>query len=39
LRTVRCLGLCALSPSMKIDGQSFGRVNMDKVEEITEQFA
>ena len=39
LRTVRCLGLCALSPSMKIDGQSFGRVNPDKVEEITEQFA
>ena len=27
LRTVRCLGLCALSPAMKIDGQSFGRVD------------
>jgi NADH:ubiquinone oxidoreductase subunit E len=39
LRTVRCLGLCALSPSMKIDGRSFGRVNIDKVGEITEQFA
>jgi NADH:ubiquinone oxidoreductase subunit E len=39
LRTVRCLGLCALSPSMKIDGRSFGRVSPDKVGEIMEQFA
>lgn len=39
LRTVRCLGLCALSPAMKIDGQSFGRVNLDRVGEILEPFA
>jgi NADH:ubiquinone oxidoreductase subunit E len=39
LRTVRCLGLCALSPAMKIDGQSFGRVDLDRVPEILEQFA
>jgi len=39
LRTVRCLGLCALSPAMKVDGQSFGRVNVDRVPEILEQFA
>lgn len=39
LRTVRCLGLCALSPAMKIDGQSFARVNIEKVSEILEQFA
>jgi NADH:ubiquinone oxidoreductase subunit E/NAD-dependent dihydropyrimidine dehydrogenase PreA subunit len=39
LRTVRCLGLCALSPAMKIDGQSFGRVGLDRVPEILEQFA
>lgn len=39
LRTVRCLGLCALSPAMKIDGQSFGRVNLDRVGAIMEQFA
>ena len=39
LRTVRCLGLCALSPAMKIDGRSFGRVNIDRVPEILEQFA
>jgi NADH:ubiquinone oxidoreductase subunit E len=38
LRTVRCLGLCALSPAMKIDGRSFGRVNIDRVPEILEQF-
>jgi NADH:ubiquinone oxidoreductase subunit E/NAD-dependent dihydropyrimidine dehydrogenase PreA subunit len=39
LRTVRCLGLCALSPAMKITGQSFGRVEPDRVAEILEQFA
>ncbi len=39
LRTVRCLGLCALSPAMKIDGRSFGRVNIDRIPEILEQFA
>jgi NADH:ubiquinone oxidoreductase subunit E len=39
LRTVHCLGLCALSPALKIDGQSFGRVNVDRVPEILEQFA
>ncbi len=39
LRTVRCLGLCALSPAMKIDGRSFGRVSLDRVPEILEQFA
>lgn len=38
LRTVRCLGLCALSPAMKVDGQSFGRVDPDKITEILEQF-
>jgi len=39
LRTVRCLGLCALSPAMRIGGQSFGRVSLDRVPEILEQFA
>jgi NADH:ubiquinone oxidoreductase subunit E len=39
LRTVRCLGLCALSPAMKVDGQPFGRVKIDRVPEILEQFA
>jgi len=39
LRTVRCLGLCALSPAMRIDGQSFGRVSLGRVREILEPFA
>ena len=39
LQTVRCLGLCALSPAMKIDGRSFGRVDIDRAAEILEQFA
>ncbi len=39
LRTVRCLGLCALSPAMRIDGQSFGRVSLDRIPEILEPFA
>ena len=39
LRTVRCLGLCALSPAMKIAGQSFGRVELDRIPQILEQFA
>ena len=39
LRTVRCLGLCALSPAMKVDGQPFGRVKIDRVSETLEQFA
>ena len=38
LRSVRCLGLCALSPAMRIDGRSFGNVNPDRVPEILEQF-
>ena len=39
LRTVRCLGLCASSPAMRIDGQNFARVDLDRVPEILEQFA
>jgi len=39
LRTVRCLGLCALSPAMKIDGRSFGRVDLDRLPQILEDFA
>ncbi len=39
LRTVRCIGCCALSPAMRIDGVTFGKVKLDKVGEILEQFA
>jgi len=38
LRTVRCLGLCALAPAMRIDGRSFGRVDLDRLPEILEPF-
>jgi NADH-quinone oxidoreductase subunit E len=39
LRTVRCLGLCGHSPSMKIDGRALGRVNCDRLPAVLEQFA
>jgi len=38
LRTVRCLGLCPLSPALRIDGRSFGRVRPDRIPEILEPF-
>ncbi len=38
LKTVRCLGLCALSPSMRIDDVSFGKVNVDDLDGILGQF-
>jgi NADH:ubiquinone oxidoreductase subunit E/NAD-dependent dihydropyrimidine dehydrogenase PreA subunit len=39
LGTVRCLGLCALSPSMRIDDKTFGRVTIEDIPKILEQFA
>jgi len=39
LRTVRCIGCCALAPAMRIDGITFGKVKLDKVVNILEQFA
>ncbi|MEW6754073.1 MAG: NAD(P)H-dependent oxidoreductase subunit E [Candidatus Latescibacterota bacterium] len=39
LRTVRCIGCCALAPSMRIDGITFGRVRLDRVDAVLEQFA
>jgi NADH:ubiquinone oxidoreductase subunit E/NAD-dependent dihydropyrimidine dehydrogenase PreA subunit len=39
LRTVRCLGLCASSPAMRINGKNFARVDLDKLPEILAQFA
>lgn len=38
LRTVRCLGCCALSPALRIDGITFGKVKLDKVRDILERF-
>ena len=39
LTTVRCLGLCALSPSMRIDDTTFSKVEPDDIPLILEQFA
>jgi NADH:ubiquinone oxidoreductase subunit E/NAD-dependent dihydropyrimidine dehydrogenase PreA subunit len=39
LRTVRCIGCCALAPAVRIDGVTFGRVELDKVAGILEAFA
>jgi NADH:ubiquinone oxidoreductase subunit E len=39
LRTVRCIGCCALAPAMRIDGITFGKVKLDNVLDIVEQFA
>jgi NADH-quinone oxidoreductase subunit E len=39
LRSVRCLGCCALAPAMRIDGITFGKLKLDKVPNILEQFA
>jgi NADH-quinone oxidoreductase subunit E len=38
LRTVRCIGCCALAPAMRIDGVTFGQVQLDKVAGILETF-
>lgn len=39
LRTVRCIGCCALAPAMRIDGVTFGNVRLDRVGGILEHFA
>jgi len=38
LRTVRCIGCCALAPAMRIDGVTFGNVKLDKVPSILKSF-
>jgi NADH:ubiquinone oxidoreductase subunit E/NAD-dependent dihydropyrimidine dehydrogenase PreA subunit len=38
LRTVRCIGCCALAPAMRIGGITFGRVKLDGVTGILERF-
>ena len=38
LRTVRCIGCCALAPAMRIDGVTFGKVKLDRVSNILEHF-
>jgi NADH:ubiquinone oxidoreductase subunit E/NAD-dependent dihydropyrimidine dehydrogenase PreA subunit len=38
LRSVRCIGCCALAPAMRIDGVTFGKVKLDNVADILEHF-
>jgi len=38
LRTVRCIGCCALAPAMRIDGVTFGKARLDRVPRILERF-
>jgi NADH-quinone oxidoreductase subunit E len=38
LRTVRCIGCCALAPAMRIDGVTFGHIKLNKVSQILERF-
>ncbi len=38
LESVRCLGCCALSPTIKIDDQTFGRVKPDQIEDILKNY-
>ena len=38
LRTVRCIGCCALAPAMRIGGITFGKVKLDGVAGILERF-
>ena len=38
LRSVRCIGCCALAPAMRIGGVTFGKVRLDGVAEILERF-
>jgi len=38
LRTVRCIGCCALAPAMRVDGITFGNVKLNHVQEVLERF-
>jgi len=38
LRSVRCIGCCALAPAMRIGGVTFGKVKLDNVADILEHF-
>jgi len=38
LRTVRCIGCCALAPAMRIDGITFGHVRLNQVQRVLERF-
>jgi NADH:ubiquinone oxidoreductase subunit E len=39
LRSIRCIGCCALAPAMRIDGITYGKVKLDKVTDILKRFS
>jgi NADH:ubiquinone oxidoreductase subunit E/NAD-dependent dihydropyrimidine dehydrogenase PreA subunit len=39
LKSVRCIGCCALAPAMRIDGVTYGKVKLDKVTDILKRFS
>ena len=39
LRSVRCIGCCALAPAMRIDGVTYGKVKLDKVTDILKRYS
>lgn len=38
LETVRCLGCCSLAPVITVDGETYGKLDQNKVLEILEQY-
>ena len=38
LRTVRCIGCCALAPAMRIDGITLGNIRLNQVQKVLERF-
>jgi NADH-quinone oxidoreductase subunit E len=39
LRGVRCLGSCGLAPALSVDGETFGRLSVDALDEILAKYA
>ncbi|MCX6009855.1 MAG: NAD(P)H-dependent oxidoreductase subunit E [Chloroflexi bacterium] len=38
LETVNCMGCCAVGPAVKIDGEYFGQMSTEKVDNLLNQF-
>ncbi len=38
LETVNCMGACALGPVVRVDGEYFGQMNIEKVDHMLRQF-
>ncbi len=38
LETVNCMGACALGPVVRVDGEYFGQMSIEKVDHMLEQF-